>query len=150
MNWVKNDVFRRWGNNYGNQKIHSKMNAGDFFNRYSSETRRFVNEDSERYHFKKPQTINGEWMWVRLLFKNKIISKIEMKIADPKLENSYDNWSDDKLEIGRKYHDEWLIDQLGNPSERTSSGIKYTYVWGEVLSYYDPRSGEIGIIISYF
>lgn len=73
-----------------------------------------------------------------------------MKKADPKLKNSYDNWSDDKVELKRKSHDEWLINQLGKPHERKLSGIKYNYTWGEVLSYYDPRGGDIGIAINYY
>ena len=133
-----------------NKEIYYGMNSGSFTKLFSSEINSYSNGDIERYNFKNPQTIDGLLLWIRIVFKKNIISSIELKNADPKLKNSYDNWSDDKVELKRKSHDEWLINQLGQPHERKLSSIKYNYTWGEALSYYDPKGGDIGIAINYY
>lgn len=133
-----------------NKEIYHGMNSGSFMNIFSSEVNTYANGDIERYNFKNPHIINELSFWIRTVFKKSYISSIELKNADPKLKNSYENWSEDKVEIKRKSHDEWLINQLGHPTEINQANIEYNYSWGEVLSYYDPRSGDIGIIINYY
>ncbi|WKB35762.1 hypothetical protein QS257_20720 [Terrilactibacillus sp. S3-3] len=132
-----------------NKEIYHKMNSESFINIFSSEVNNYVNGDIERLILKNPQTIDGLLFWIRIVFKKNLILSIELKNADPFLKNSYDNWSDDKVELKRKSHDEWLIKQLGQPHEKELSCIKYNFLWGEVLSYYDPRSGDTGIVINY-
>lgn len=119
-----------------NKEIYYRMDSGSFINIFSSEINSYVNGDIERYNFKNPQIIDGLSLWIRVVFKKKIISSIELKDHDPKLK--------------RKSHDEWLVNQLGQPHERKLPCIQYNYVWGEVLSYYDPRGGDIGIAINYY
>lgn len=133
-----------------NKEICYRMDSRIFINIFSSEINSYANGDIERYNFKNPQIIDGLSLWIKVVFKKKIISSIELKNADPKLKNSYDNWSDNKVELKRKSHDEWLINQLGQPHERKLPCIQYNYIWGEVLSYYDPRGGDIGIAINYY
>ncbi|MDG5471456.1 hypothetical protein P6709_06830 [Jeotgalibacillus sp. ET6] len=133
-----------------NNEIFSGMNSGDFLSIFSSEVNSFGNGDIERYHFIQPQIIGGLSFWIKIVFKKKHISSIELKNADPKLKNSYDNWSDDRIVLKRKSHDEWLITTLGQPTERKPSGIKYNYAWGEILSYYDLKGGDTGIVINYY
>lgn len=132
------------------RKIYPNMDSVSFFNIFLHEVNNYANGDIERYNFKDPQLINRISLWIKIVFKNKIISSIEMKNADPTLRNSYNNWSDDKVELKRKSHDELLITILGEPNERKLSCIKYNYSWGEILSYYDPRSGDTGISINYY
>jgi len=133
-----------------NNEIYNGMNSGDFINIFSSEVNSYANGEIERYNFKQPQIIDGLALWIRMVFKKKYISSIELKNADPKLKNSYENWSDDNVELKRKSHDEWLINQLGQPADRKPTGIEYNYTWGNVLSYYDPRGGDTGIKLHYY
>ena len=49
----------------------------------------------------------------------------------------------------RKGHDEWLINNLGQPNERRAVLLKYIYNWGNIVSYYDPKAGDSGILITY-
>lgn len=132
-----------------NNEIYNGMNSGDFKNIFSSEVNSYANGEIERYNFKQPQIIDGLALWIRMVFKKKYISSIELKNADPKLKNSYENWSDDNVELKRKSYDEWLINQLGQPADRKPAGIEYNYTWGNVLSYYDPRGGDTGIKLHY-
>ena len=104
---------------------------------------------SDEYNFKQPINIKSLDLWVEVIFNDEIIKRVEMKNSDPKLKNSYDNWSNYKVELKRKSHDEWLVRQLGEPHERDLPCIKYYYSWGEILSYYDPRSGDTGIVVNY-
>ncbi|MEI2467965.1 hypothetical protein, partial [Niallia taxi] len=57
---------------------------------------------------------------------------------------------DDKVELKRKSHDEWLINQLGQPEERKPAGIEYNYTWGNVISYYDSKGGDSEIRLNYY
>lgn len=132
-----------------NEKIHYKMDSERFIKIFSNEVNSYVNGEIERYNFKNPQRLSGELLWVRVVFKNKYISSIELRNADIKLKNCYDNWSEDRVELIRKSHDKWLMNQLGQPDEIKQTGIKYTYAWGEIMSYYDFKGGDSGIIINY-
>lgn len=133
-----------------NKEIYYGMNSGSSIKLFSSEVNSYINGDIERYKFKNPQTIDELLLWIRIVFKKNIISSIELKNANPKLKNSYDNWSESRVELKRKSHDECLINHLGQPHERKLSTLKYNYTWGKALSYYDPRGGDIGILINYY
>jgi len=133
-----------------NNEIFNGMKSDVFKNIFSSEINSYANGEIERFNFKNPQILDGLALWIRIVFKKKTISSIELKNADPKLKNSYENWSDDNVELKRKSHDEWLINQLGQPVERKPAGIEYNYTWGNVISYYDLRGGDTGIKLNYF
>ena len=132
-----------------NKEIFHGMSNETFIKLFLSEVNSYVNGDIERYNFKNPKIIDRIPFWLKVVFIKKDISSVELKNADPKLKNSYDNWSNEKVELKRKSHDEWLINQLGEPTERNLPSIKYLYTWGEILSYFDPKSGDTGIIINY-
>ncbi|BCN32396.1 hypothetical protein [Anaeromicropila herbilytica] len=132
-----------------NKEIFYKMDSESFINLFSDEINSYVNGDIERYNFRNPQIIDGVLLWIKIIFRKKIISSIELKNADSKLKNSYDNWSNTKMELKRKSHDEWLINQLGQPHESKLSCIKYNYTWGEALSYSDLKGGDIAIAINF-
>ena len=133
-----------------NNEIFKGMKSDNFKNIFSSEVNSYANGEMERYNFKNPQIIDGLAFRVGIVFKKNSISSIELKNADPKLKNSYENWSDDNVELKRKSHDEWLINQLGQPDERKPAGIEYHYTWGHVISYYDSRGGDTGIRLNYY
>lgn len=133
-----------------NNEIFYGMKSDNFKNIFSSEINSYANREIERYNFKNPQIIEGLALWVRIVFKKKSISSIELKNADPKLKNPYENWSDDKVVLKRKSHDEWLINQLSQPEERKPAGIEYNYTWGNVISYYDSKGGDTGIRLNYY
>lgn len=117
-----------------------------FKSQFINDIKSYINDV---YNFKQPVNIKSLDLWVEVLFDGENIKRVEMKNADPKLRNSYDNWSNNKVELKRKSHDEWLIRQLGEPHERKLPAIKYKYSWGEILSYYDPRSGDTGVVVNY-
>lgn len=133
-----------------NKEINDGMNSSEFISVFSSEVNSYVNGDSKRFNFINPQIINGLSLWVKIVFNKEFLRSIELKNADPTLKNSYENWSDNNVELKRKSHDEWLMNQLGQPSETKPGGINYNYTWGEILSFYDPRGGDTGILINYY
>ena len=132
-----------------NKEIYNGMDSVSFKKLFLTDVNSYINGSIERDNFKSPQMIGGLLLWVKVIFKNNIISSIEIKNADSKLKNSYDNWCDDKVELKRKSHDEWLVNNLGQPHETMPVSLKYTYNWGEIVSYYDPKGGDSGILITY-
>lgn len=132
-----------------NKEIYDGMDSGSFKKLFSTDVNGYINGSIERENFKSPKMIEGLLFWVKIIFKNNIISSIEIKNADSKLKNSYDNWCDDRVELKRKSHDEWLINNLGQPNERRAVLLKYIYNWGNIVSYYDPKAGDSGILITY-
>lgn len=132
-----------------NKQIYSGMDSESFKNLFLKEVDSYINGSIERYNFKSPQIVKGLLFWVKIVFKENCISSIEMKNADSNLKNSYDNWSDDKVELKRKSHDEWLINNLGQPHEKLPVALRYIYNWGNIVSYYDPKAADSGILITY-
>lgn len=132
-----------------NKEIYNGMSSVSFKNLFLADVNSYINGNIERDNFKSPQMIEGLLLWVKVIFKNNILSSIELKNSDINLKNSYDNWSDDKVKLKRKSHDEWLINNLGQPHDRMPVALKYIYNWGEIVSYYDPKGGDSGILITY-
>lgn len=132
-----------------NKEIYNGMSSVSFKNSFLADVNSYINGNIERDNFKSPQMIEGLLLWVKVIFKNNILSSIELKNSDINLKNSYDNWSDDKVKLKRKSHDEWLINNLGQPHDRMPVALKYIYNWGEIVSYYDPKGGDSGILITY-
>ncbi len=69
------------------------------------------------------------------------LDSLDLNMQVPDLENSWENYSEEK-EIKRKQlHDQWLSDM----------GIKtdFNYAWGKITSSFDPRGGSSNIGIQY-
>lgn len=94
------------------------------------------------YFYLKPQLINNEKFIITLLFnQNDILDFLNISITKNDTVPSWNNWSE-SLELKKKEtHDKWLEKNIGKPP--------YKYIWGEISSNYDPRSGSSMITISY-
>lgn len=132
-----------------NKEIYSGMDSESFKKVFLMDVNSYINGNIERYNFKSPQIIEGLSLWVKIIFKDSFLSSIEMKNADLKLKNSYDNWSDDKVELKRESHNNWLINNLGEAHEKLPVVLRYIYSWGKIESYYDPKAADSGILITY-
>ncbi|MGL4106694.1 MULTISPECIES: hypothetical protein [Clostridium] len=132
-----------------NKEIYSGMDSESFKKIFLIDVNSYTNGNIERYNFKSPQIIDGLSLWVKIIFKDSFLSSIEMKNADLKLKNSYDNWSDDKVELKRESHNNWLINNLGEAHEKLPVALIYRYSWGKIESYYDPKAADSGILITY-
>lgn len=74
-----------------NKEIYSGMDSESFKKMFLIDVNSYTNGTIERYNFKSPQIIEGLSLWVKIIFKDSFLSSIEMKNADLKLKNSYDN-----------------------------------------------------------
>ena len=74
-----------------NKEIYSGMDSESFKKMFLIDVNSYKNGTIERYNFKSPQIIEGLSLWVKIIFKDSFLSSIEMKNADLKLKNSYDN-----------------------------------------------------------
>jgi hypothetical protein len=94
------------------------------------------------YYFLKPQLIGSESFTVVLYFnQNDLIEFMNISLSNNGNMLSWDNWSE-KEELKKKdEHDKWLERNIGKPP--------YKYLWGEISSNYDPRSGSSMITIRY-
>lgn len=74
-------------------------------------------------------------------FYASILKKVTWRIKWPGVPTGWRNW-DERQELKvKELNDEVLIQWLGPPP--------YSYSWGEITSYYDPRSGSSGVLIKY-
>ena len=90
----------------------------------------------------QPISYNGNMMNVSLIFNDndKIFLVNMSKIM--KQDNSWDNWSNE-YELQRKQEHDLILEKLlGSSSSK--------FVWGEISSNYDPRSGSSMITIRYY
>lgn len=126
--------------------INKDTTKADFKTNFYSDTKNYLDL---LYDFKSPIKLGELEFWVEIAFEDEKLRRIQMKNADPELENSYENWSSKKVEAKRKSHEKWLLDNLGEPTQKSPSGLTYDYETASINSYFDPADGESGIGIDY-
>ena len=102
------------------------------------------------YISKNPLELCGSNFWVTIYFEDMHIKKIELSNADEKYKMNYQTMDSSILEKMRKENDDFLLNNLGPSNKKTLSGLEYEYQWGKVMSYFDIKSAEAGIVICYF
>lgn len=89
------------------------------------------------------QEIGSKRFIMSLIFNQiNILNIINLYITDDGKVNTWDFWSEAKERIKKEEHDKWLEQYIGIPP--------YKYLWGEISSDYDPRSGSSMITIRYY
>lgn len=107
------------------------------------------NVESSTFMFKKPILVNEMNFWIVVHFKDDYVSIIELENADESLKNDYGNWSNYKVEKKKESHDLWLKKNFGEPDDKKGKSIIYFLSFGQITSYIDQKSGEVGIAIEY-
>ena len=81
----------------------------------------------------------GSNFWVTIYFEGIHIKKVELSNADEKYKANYQTMDND-----------FLLNNLGSSYKENLSGREYEYQWGKIMSYFDIKSAEAGIVICYF
>lgn len=106
-------------------------------------------EENIIYISKNPISINENKFWVTIYFERNVVKKIELCNADEKFKMNYRTMKSDLVEELRKAHDSFLEKNLGMPDKKNISSVEYIYAWGKIISYYDNKASECGIVICY-
>ena len=134
--------------NVHGELLDNKISKEKFFNIFSS----FLlvnNVESITFMFKKPILMNEMNFWIIVHFKKDFVSRIELENAEESLINNYNDWSNSKIEKKKDSHDHWLKRNLGEPSYIKEMSTIYSFPFGQITSYIDQKSGEVGIAIEY-
>ena len=102
------------------------------------------------YISKKPLELCGSDFWVTIYFEKMNIKKIELNNANEKYKMNYQTMDSITIEHLRKENNDFLINNLGSSNNEKLSGLEYEYSWGKIISYFDFKSAEAGIVIYYF
>lgn len=102
------------------------------------------------YISKNPINVDETKFWVTIYFETNDIVKIELCNADEKFKMNYRTMNSKLVEELRSAHDKFLEKELGIPHKKNISSVEYIYVWGKIISYYDNKASECGIMIYYF
>lgn len=102
------------------------------------------------YISKNPLELYGSKFWVTIYFEEMHIKKVELSNADEKYKMNYQTMDSTILEKLRKENDDFLLNNLGTLGKENLSGQEYEYPWGKIISYFDFKSAEAGIVICYF
>lgn len=109
-----------------------------------------INMDYDKVFIaKNPMIFHGLTFWTNIYTSKSIIYKIELSNADEKYALNYNSMNTETISELRRENDNFLINIMGNPDIKTLSGIEYDFIWGKILSYYDNKSAEAGIVIQY-
>ena len=102
-----------------------------------------VNEPHCRYVVSVPPGEPGEMAWrVSLQFHGPSLVSLDLGASDARFGTSWDDWTEEKQQALRRYHDEWL--------ERTCGLKPGRYSWGELESgVTDPKGGTSSILVRY-
>lgn len=134
--------------NVHGELLDNKISKEKFFNIFSS----FLlvnNVESSTFMFKKPILMNEMNFWIIVHFKKDFVSRIELENAEEWLINNYNDWSNSKIEKKKDSHDHWLKKNFGEPDDKKGKSIIYFLSFGQITSYIDQKSGEVGIAIEY-
>ncbi|WP_137791481.1 hypothetical protein [Bacillus sp. E(2018)] len=134
--------------NVHGELLDNKISKEKFFNIFSS----FLlvkNVESSTFMFKKPILLNEMNFWIIVHFKNDFVSRIVLENAEESLINNYNDWSNYKVEKKKESHDLWLKRNVGEPSYIKEMSTIYSFPFGQITSYIDQKSGEVGIAIEY-
>lgn len=101
------------------------------------------------YLSKVPLELLGLKFWVRIYSKETFVEKIDLANADTRYKMNYQTMNDATLQELRKENNEFLLNNVGTPSKENITGLEYDYSWGKILSYFDNKSAEAGIVITY-
>ncbi len=102
------------------------------------------------YISKSPFELSGAKFWVTIYFEKMHIKKVELSNANEKYKMNYQTMDSTILEQLRKENNDFLRNNLGPSNKENLSGLEYEYPWGKVMSYFDIKSAEAGIVICYF
>lgn len=102
------------------------------------------------YISKSPFELSGSKFWVTIYFEKMRIKKVELSNADEKYKMNYQTMDSTIIEQLREENDNFLLNNLGPSNNDNLSGLEYEYPWGKIMSYFDLKSAEAGIVIYYF
>ena len=102
------------------------------------------------YTSKNPLELFGSNFWVTICFEGIHIKKVELSNSDEKYKMNYQTMDIAILDNLRRENDDFLLNNLGPSYKVSLSGRKYEYQWGKIMSYFDVKSAEAGIVICYF
>lgn len=89
----------------------------------------------------QPVVIGGEKVAANICFKDDRLHSVGLAVIRPEFGLSWDDWSEEREQARREFHDGWLKTMLG--------AAPYSFAWGTVLSSFDSRSGGSDIHIAY-
>ncbi len=89
----------------------------------------------------EPFTVDTKRIYFALGFDHDRLTKIEFGFTSPPNEMP-------ALEK-RREHDTFLAAELGSPNHSDIAKTVYEYPWGRISSYYDPRTDNAFIILSW-
>lgn len=106
-------------------------------------------ESEKVFISKEPMKLCQVPFGVNIYINRSQIYKIELTNAEKKYALNYNNMTMESVENLRKENDLFLKSLMGESYEKKLSGIEYNFEWGKILSYYDNKSAETGIVILY-
>lgn len=110
-----------------------------------------VNVDGDKVYLSNTSLdLCGLKFWVSIYSKDSFIKKIDLSNADSKFKMDYQSINEEIIQELKSQNDNFLFNNFGEPSTKTISGIEYNYSWGKILSYFDNKSAQAGIVIIYF
>lgn len=102
------------------------------------------------YISKEPFELSGTKFWVTIYFKKMHIKKVELSNATEKYKMNYQTMDSTVLEQLRIENNNFLLNNLGPAHKENLFGLEYEYSWGKIMTYFDLKSAETGIVICYF
>lgn len=107
-------------------------------------------KNGEVYISKNPVELLGVNFWMTIYFEKNHIKKVELSNANEKYKINYKTMNSTILKQLKKENNDFLLNNLGAAHKENLSGLEYEYQWGKIMSYFDSKSAEAGIVIYYF
>lgn len=100
------------------------------------------------YYFSSVSLMHREILF-SLCFKNGNLDSVYFCVDSNDLPTSWSNWSEEGELKRKNLNEELLCEIFCCDIKQNSLPSEYHFTWGNVTSYYDPRSGGSSVILRY-
>jgi hypothetical protein len=119
--------------------IRPDVNRDEFVASSLGESARPIVQNNQYATYSVTFNIGTSLFCASLVFESQKLHSVQVKKINPG--TTWSNWSEAEELEHKSEHDRLLFSLLGTPP--------YKFVWGEIVSMYDPRSGSANINIQY-
>jgi hypothetical protein len=125
----------------GEQKLGRTLLEGEFLNSELGSAARKIRQSRSRRYYEVWQQISPELEMGLTLGFSEGGPLLRISAVFVNLRTRGSEWSKGKEDEIKHFHDEWLIEQLGNPP--------YQFRWGKAMSIVEPHWYSANVVIDY-
>lgn len=149
--WISGEIVVNDEIVLGPDLLEEKLIHSAFYRRYFHSNRRLSHGGMWLYFNNVP--LLGRSFFISTYYINNMLKNIELGLSDPSFPTSWEEWTEQEELRRHHMHIQLLKEHLKMKPTSTQKHPypyqQYDFPWGDIISYYDPRSGSANITFRY-